>query len=61
LSRQLAANDWIENPPMRMGSPLDRNCELLLPAPFDLSVISDADLEAAQLEAQARLVKAEQS
>ena len=30
LSRQLSANDWIENPPMRMGSPLDRNCELLL-------------------------------
>jgi len=61
LSRQLAANDWIENPPMRMGSPLDRNCELLLPAPFDLSAISDATLEKAELAAKARLVKAEAS
>ncbi len=59
LSRQLAANDWIENPPMRMGSPLDRNCELLLPAPFDMSTIADADLEKAQLAAKARLVAAE--
>jgi metallophosphoesterase (TIGR03767 family) len=59
LSRQLAANDWIENPPMRMGSPLDRNCELLLPAPFDMSALSDADLEKARLAAQARLVAAD--
>ena len=59
LSRQLSANDWIENPPMRMGSPLDRNCELLLPAPFDLTTIADADLEKAQLAAKARLVAAE--
>jgi len=59
LSRQLAANDWIENPPMRMGSPLDRNCELLLPAPFDLATISDADLEKAAMAAKARLVAAE--
>ena len=36
-SRELAANDWAENPSMRRGSPLDRNTELLLPAPFDLS------------------------
>ena len=59
LSRQLSANDWIENPPMRMGSPLDRNCELLLPAPFDLSTISDADLEKVAIAAQARLVAGE--
>jgi len=59
LSRQLAANDWIENPPMRMGSPLDRNCELLLPAPFDLSALTDADLEKASMAAKARLVATE--
>ena len=59
LSRQLSANDWIENPPMRMGSPLDRNCELLLPAPFDLSTILDADLQKAEMAAKARLVAAE--
>lgn len=60
LSRQLAANDWIENPPMRMGSPLDRNCELLMDAPFDLSTITDADLQKAQMAAKARLVAAGQ-
>ena len=60
LSRQLSFNDWIENPPMRLGSPLDRNTELLLPAPVDLSAITDADLERAQAEAKARLVAYEQ-
>ncbi len=59
LSRQLSANDWIENPPMRMGSALDRNCELLLPAPFDLSGITDAELEKVALAAKARLVAGE--
>ncbi|GAA1871438.1 TIGR03767 family metallophosphoesterase [Pseudonocardia ailaonensis] len=55
-SRELAANDWIENPFMRRGSPLDRNTELLLPAPFDLSTISDAALEAQQNAARARVL-----
>ena len=41
-SRELAANDWAESPLMRRGSLLDRNTELLLPAPFDLSAITDA-------------------
>jgi metallophosphoesterase (TIGR03767 family) len=59
LSRQLAANDWIENPPMRLGSPLDRNCELLITAPFDMSTITDADLDKAAMAAKARLVAAE--
>jgi metallophosphoesterase (TIGR03767 family) len=54
-SRELAANDWAETPLMRRGSPLDRNTELLLPAPFDLSVISDADLQAQHMTEQARL------
>lgn len=59
LSRQLAANDWIENPPMRLGSPLDRNCELLMKAPFDLSTIGDAELAKEAMAAKARLVAAE--
>ena len=58
LSREFAANDWIQNPPMRWGSPLDRNTELLLPAPFDMSRITDAKVEAVTLAARARLIKA---
>jgi metallophosphoesterase (TIGR03767 family) len=61
LSRQLSANDWSLDPTMRMGSPLDRNCELLVPAPFDLSVITDAEVEKAQAEARARLLAYEQA
>jgi len=56
LSRELSANDWVENPALRIGSALDRNCELLLPAPFDLSVITDAAVEAAQAEGRARVL-----
>ena len=41
---------------MRRGSALDRNTELLLPAPFDLETITDAALEAATMDAQARLL-----
>lgn len=60
LSRQLSANDWIENPPMRVGSTLDRNCELLLAAPFNLSTITDAELAKAQAANRARLLAYEQ-
>lgn len=60
LSRELAANDWIENPPMRIGSPLDRNTELLLPAPFDLSKISEAAVEQDQATSRARLAAFDQ-
>lgn len=55
-SRELAANDWAETPLMRRGSPLDRNTELLLPAPFDLEVITDAQLEAQHVAERARVV-----
>lgn len=54
-SRELAANDWAESPLMRRGSVLDRNTELLVPAPFDLSTITDAELEAQHLAEHARL------
>lgn len=56
LSRELSANDWIANPPMRAGSPLDRNTELLMRAPFDVSAITDADLQLQQAKAKARLL-----
>lgn len=59
-SRELAANDWAESPAMRRGSPLDRNTELLLPAPFDLSRLSDADLEAQHMVQKARILRSEQ-
>lgn len=55
LSRELASNDWIANPLMRLGSPLDRNTELLLPAPFDVSTITDASLERENAARIARL------
>ncbi|MFN8149172.1 MAG: TIGR03767 family metallophosphoesterase [Candidatus Nanopelagicales bacterium] len=58
-ARELAANDWAENPSMRRGSPLDRNTELLLPAPFDLSAITDAALEAQRMVEKARILKHE--
>lgn len=56
LSRELAANDWIEKPTMRLGSELDRNAELLLPAPFDLSRITSVALEQAELANHARML-----
>ena len=55
-SREFAANDWAETPMMRRGSPLDRNTELLLRAPFDLSMITDAALESQRMTDHARLV-----
>lgn len=55
LSRQLAGNAWMFEPETRIGSHLDRNTELLLPAPFDLSTITDAQLEQARAGQRARL------
>lgn len=55
-SREFAANDWAETPMMRRGSPLDRNTELLLKAPFDLGLIADAELESQQMAARARML-----
>ncbi|CAN5452261.1 TIGR03767 family metallophosphoesterase [soil metagenome] len=55
-SREFASNDWAESPNMRRGSPLDRNTELLLPAPFDLSAISDASLESQHMGERARIL-----
>ncbi len=59
-ARELAANDWVANPFMRRGSTVDRNTELLLPAPFDLSAIDDAALQTQQAAARARLVAHQQ-
>ena len=61
LSRELASNDWTANPLMRLGSPLDRNVELLLPAPFDMETITDAALEKEIMARKARLVANERA
>ncbi len=55
-SREFAANDWAETPMMRRGSPLDRNTELLLKAPFDMSLITDAEVQSQQMTARARML-----
>lgn len=55
-ARELAANDWAEDPVMRRGSPLDRNTELLLPAPFPLETITDAALEAQRITERGRIL-----
>lgn len=54
-SREFALNDWIEVPLMRRGSPLDRNTELLLPAPFPLENISDVAIEKERIKHLARI------
>ena len=38
-----------------VNSPLDRNTELLVKAPFDLSTITDAALESQQMAARAQI------
>ncbi|QIM18050.1 hypothetical protein G7066_04140 [Leucobacter coleopterorum] len=40
---------------MRRGSPLDRNTELLLPAPFPLDDVTDAKIEAERMKHLARI------
>ena len=40
-----------------MGSDLDRNVEMLLPAPFDLDTISDASLEREAMARKATVIK----
>ncbi|NQX10590.1 TIGR03767 family metallophosphoesterase [Microbacteriaceae bacterium VKM Ac-2855] len=59
-SREFALNDWAEDPLMRRGSPLDRNTELLVAAPFDLARITDASVQARQAADHARLLAYEQ-
>jgi len=56
LSRELGANAWLSNPALLSGSPLDRNVELLMSAPFDLASITDAMVEAQQMRARAQLL-----
>jgi len=56
LSRELSANAFLTDPARLAGSPLDRNVELLMPAPFDLSAISTAQVEKEQMKARARLL-----
>lgn len=56
LSRELAANAWLSNPALLAGSPLDRNVELLMPAPFELSSITDEMVQTQQMRAKAQLL-----
>ena len=56
LSREFASNDWVEDPLMRRGSPPDRNTEMLIAAPFDMSVISDTDLEKTNAQRKATIL-----
>lgn len=55
LSRTLAANAWQFEPLPRTGSEFDRNTELLLPSPFDLEKISDAEVSKQTMTNRARL------
>ncbi|MBP7972194.1 MAG: TIGR03767 family metallophosphoesterase [Candidatus Nanopelagicales bacterium] len=56
ISRELAANDPAWDPNMLLGSAQDRNCELLVPAPFDMSAITDALVEETQIKQKTRLL-----
>lgn len=62
ISRELAANDPYWPTDSLLGSIQDRNCELILPAPFDLSLITDKTVETTQAQQRVRLLaKAGQS
>ena len=56
LSRELSANAWLADPALRAGSPLDRNVELVMPAPFEMSSITDAAVESEQMRARAHVI-----
>jgi metallophosphoesterase (TIGR03767 family) len=45
LSREMSANPWFWDAAAGLGTPQDRNTELLVRAPFDLSKIGDGQLE----------------
>jgi len=45
ISRELAANPWFWDAAALLGTPEDRNTELLVEAPFDLSKVTDKQLE----------------
>jgi metallophosphoesterase (TIGR03767 family) len=57
LSREFAANDWAATPLALMGSPLDRNVELLVRAPFPLEGITDESLEREAMARTAEVLK----
>jgi len=56
ISRELAANHWMVQPPIHLGSRADRNCELPLKAPFDLTRITDTELESFRVQNRARIL-----
>ncbi|MEZ5171638.1 MAG: TIGR03767 family metallophosphoesterase [Acidimicrobiia bacterium] len=56
ISRELAANQWFDDPQAKLGKAEDRNTELLLEAPFDLSGLEDDELALETLATRARLL-----
>ena len=57
LSRELASNDWVATPLALVGSELDRNVELLVPAPFPMDQITNAALARQELARRAAVLK----
>jgi metallophosphoesterase (TIGR03767 family) len=57
LSRELASNDWVATPLALIGSELDRNVELLVPAPFPMDRITNAALARGELARRAAVLK----
>lgn len=55
VSRELAANRWFDVRWGRRGKREDRNCELVVKAPFDLAAIPDDALEAHKVAALVNL------
>lgn len=54
ISRELSANPWFWDAAAGLGGPDDRNCELVIKAPFDLSKVSDTALEDHALQVSLR-------
>jgi metallophosphoesterase (TIGR03767 family) len=54
ISRELAANPWFWDAAALLGTPEDRNTELVVKAPFDLSTVSDDQLERQTLDVTLR-------
>ncbi|MCZ7529842.1 MAG: TIGR03767 family metallophosphoesterase [Acidimicrobiia bacterium] len=56
ISRELAANQWFDDPLAKLGKAEDRNTELLLSAPFDLATVEDDELAMEALAHRTRLL-----
>ena len=59
LSREMAANPWFWDAAKLLGTPEDRNTELMIKAPFDLTDTSDKDLADHALKVNLRSLERE--